>query len=126
MVLPVCDRLTPTFECSADYLTRRYFLFHAALIPCVCIRADPHSAEAARLRGDIETTRMLLRTTFIDNPLAVRALEVMGQIFPEPPSVFELPTSQQFDEAAADFSMWEFDSSDPLSSFGWPDFGFVS
>lgn len=100
----------------------RYFLFHATMIPCVCIRADPNSPDAVQWRADIETARLMLSTTFSDNSLAGRALEVIQRVFPQPVSHFDLPIPQRPEDATIDFSLWPFDSTDS-SSMGWLDFG---
>lgn len=127
VVLLVGDLPLSSSDLRSDPVACRYFLFHASLIPCVCIRADPQSLEARKLKGDIETTRWLLSTTFSDNPLASRALEVIQQILPNPAPTPVFPAVQEFNGDATDFTtMFPLDSSDPLSSFGWPDFGWVS
>ena len=78
-----------------------------------------------KLKEDIETTRRLF-STFSGNPLAVRALEVIERVLPNPPTLSESPSNQQFDEVAIDLSLWPLESSDPFSAFGWPDFGWAS
>lgn len=68
-------------------------------------------------------TRSLLSQAFPNNPLAIRAMEVFEQILPNNPIWVDGDFQQPNDNAQIDFSVWPVDSSDPLSSFGWAEFG---
>jgi hypothetical protein len=100
-------------------------MFHASLVPSVCLCADPTSAEGSSWKADIDTTRELLTSAFPENPLATRCLEILDRLLPEPASDGNFPQGihAQADAGTAEFLPWQFDSNDPINFLAWPDFG---
>ena len=66
---------------------------------------------------------MLLSTIFFGNPLASRILQVLDRLIPGGPSPTDDIAYGNFESSVMDFSMWPLDTEDPLSGFGWPEFG---
>jgi transcriptional regulatory protein GAL4 len=113
---PVCEGMI-----LADRAFDRYFLFHAALIPSVCLCAEPLSPNAAQWRTDLDTTRRLLSTNFADNPLASRSLEVLERLVPGATPQGGVAPTGYLEPSMIDFSIWPMDTDDPLNAFGWPE-----
>jgi hypothetical protein len=99
-------------------------MFHAALVPSVCLCADPTSAEGFSWKADIDTTRQLLTSAFSENPLATRCLEILDRLHPQPESDgnFLQGIEAQTDAGTSEFLPWQFDSNDPINFLG-VDFG---
>lgn len=60
-----------------------YFLFQAGLVPIICLMSDPTHHDSITWRGDIATTKDLLRRTATSNRLAGRCLTVLNRLSPE-------------------------------------------
>ncbi|OAL20819.1 hypothetical protein AYO22_08447 [Fonsecaea multimorphosa] len=100
-----------------------YFLFHAALIHAVCLCAEPQSPFATNWQADLEATRTLLSTTFSRNQLASRILQVLDRLIPGVTFQDETLAGGNIESGVMDFSMWPLGTDDPLSAFGWPEYG---
>lgn len=59
-----------------------FFLFHATLIPMLCLRAAPESADAPTWVQDVNTAKFLLESSFGNYALAIRCLDVINQLLP--------------------------------------------
>lgn len=95
-----------------------YFLFHAALVPLVCLRTDPQSPDAVSWKEDVSTAKFLLQVIFTDYSLARRCLDVLGQLAPQPWTEGDGSYSQNPEETGPqDSTFW---ASDPF--LGWPEF----
>jgi hypothetical protein len=55
----------------------RYFLFQAALIPCICIRNDPASLQAPDWKAQILTTTRTITSLASDNSSSARCYQVI-------------------------------------------------
>lgn len=60
----------------------RFFLFHATLVPMLCLRAAPESHLASSWIQDVNTAKLLLESSFTKYALASRCLSVINQLLP--------------------------------------------
>src|SRR6266536_4580736 len=108
---------------DTDRTCSRYFMFHAALIPAVCICANQTSPDAVSWKADIDTTRALLALAFSSNTLASRCLEVLNRLIPQAASDADdfQSSPAEVNAGMEDFLSWPSDSVDPINFLGWPD-----
>ncbi|XXH00994.1 hypothetical protein Hte_007345 [Hypoxylon texense] len=57
-----------------------YFLFQAALIPCICLRNGPHGAQAGQWRHQIAVTLRTIASLASVNPSAGRCHQVISEL----------------------------------------------
>lgn len=86
-----------------------HFMFHAALIPILSLRADPTAPRSAMWSQDITTVRWLCETTFVNHALGKRALNAINQLLPDHTATGGA-TNMHFDFADPTFQSW----------FPWP------
>ena len=72
---------TPIHCKEDDQLTRsRYFLFQAALIPCICLRNDPAAEEAADWRKQIAATLKNIAAMSPVNASCARCYQIISEL----------------------------------------------
>ncbi|WPH04746.1 Hypothetical protein R9X50_00764100 [Acrodontium crateriforme] len=96
-----------------------YFVFHAALILCVCICAEPTSADVQSWTQDVQRMRSMLLDVFHGNPLAARCAEVMNHILSESPASPSYGVVNQVSTGDFDFLSWPVDLEDPFAFIEW-------
>ena len=99
----------------------RYFLFHASLIPCFCLLAEPHAVGAPSWKADIQLTHETLDNAFASNPLAARCSEILKKILPGSSSHSNETWPNVPDGDGLDFHMWTAEGHDPFASLDWPE-----
>ncbi|KIW01439.1 uncharacterized protein PV09_07197 [Verruconis gallopava] len=99
-----------------------FFLFHAALVPMLCLRASPASPDAGKWIQDIGTVKFLLETSFTTYSLAQRCLDVINQVLPSGTSSDWSPTQLDLSFTDPNLESWfewpEINSNAALSTFG--------
>jgi hypothetical protein len=90
-----------------------FFLFHAALVPMLCLRASPGSHDVGAWVQDVNTVKFLLETSFATYALAQRCLDVINQLLSH-------GAANNFSPSQLDFSFTE---SGLESWFDWPGVG---
>ena len=56
-----CELISPKSTPGYFSHSHRYFLFQAALIPCICLRSQPTSSRAPGWRSQVETTLSVMK-----------------------------------------------------------------